>query len=714
MNRSAIICVDDEEIILSSLEKQLKRSIGKNYDIELASSGAEALALCARLQAEGITIALVISDHLMPGMSGDEFLIKLHTLDPQTIKIMLTGQADADSVGKVVNQAELYRYIAKPWDETDLILTVKEALRRYGQERQLAQQNKLLNQTNILLKQANEKLSNSLELLLATFEAADDGILVLDHQGSVVIFNQQFTTLLQINPLSIEKDGNHILGLISRRIIEPVACDLTSKMNRLARQQYDLLKLNNGTVLESYCQMQKLQGEVVGIVWGFRDVTEKERAKALAEHKSLHDTLTQLPKRTILNCQLTEAIAKAKANSHLLAVIFVDLDRFKIISDTLGYQISDNLLKVVVQRIKDCLQGNNLIARWGRDEFTILLTEINNKNEVNAIAENILAVLKLPFNIGSKPIYIKCNIGIALYPQHGDQAENLIKKADAALTQSQQLGSNNFQYYDPSINLQVHQLFTLENQLHTALEKNEFILYYQPIVSVITGKIVKMEALLRWQNPQLGLVSPHNFIHLAEDNGSIISIGKWVLTTACTQQKTWQNMGLAPTKISVNLSARQFQETHLVTVINSILKQTELSPLSLELEITESTTMQNVELAKTILVELNELGISLSIDDFGNGYSSLSYLQKFPVQTLKIDRSLIKDLYFKSQDMAIVKAVITLGEELNLNIVAEGVETAELRDLLKNLGCEYIQGYLYSKPVPASEATQLLKQYNFD
>ena len=277
MNKAAIICVDDEEIILSSLGKQLKRSLGQYYDIELASNGESALLLCAELKAEGINIALVISDQIMPGMSGDEFLIALHAYYPKTLKILLTGQADADSVGNIVNAAALYRYIAKPWDETDLILTVKEALKSYGQEKRIVKQNKLLNHKNNLLKQANNKLSKSLNLLLATFESADDGILVLDNHGSVVIFNQQFATLLQIDILSIEKDGNHMLGMISRRLIEPVACDLENKKS----QKYDLLKLNNGTILESYFKTQELNGEIVGIVWGFRDVTEKEKEMKL-------------------------------------------------------------------------------------------------------------------------------------------------------------------------------------------------------------------------------------------------------------------------------------------------------------------------------------------------------------------------------------------------------------------------------------------------
>ncbi|GAB4539637.1 MAG: hypothetical protein Tsb0014_30300 [Pleurocapsa sp.] len=705
MNRVAIICVDDEEIILNSLGRQLKRHLGNNYEIELASSGGEALELCAELEAEEVAIALVISDQIMPKMSGDEFLIKLHASYPKTLKILLTGQAGADSVGNIVNAAALYRYIAKPWDETDLILTVKEALRRYGQEQQLTKK-------NALLKETNEKLYKSLDLLLATFEAADEGILVLDDRGAVVIFNQQFVSIWEINPTFIDRKGEQILGLIYRRLAQPFVCDINAKKYQSESQKYNLLKLNNGKILESYFKPQKLEGNVVGIVWGFRDVTAREQAKALAEHKALHDTLTQLPKRRILSYQLSDAIIKAQQNNHMLAVMFVDLDRFKVISNTLGYHTSDRLIQKIVQRLKDCVKGENLIARWGNDEFTLLLPKINSKEESSAIAQKILDALKYPFALGTKSIYINSHIGIAVYPQHGTDTETLLRNADAALSQAQTFGSNNYQYYDRDLNSQAQKLLTIENLLHSALKQDEFLLYYQPIVNIITGKIAKMEALLRWTNPQIGFVSPQVFIPLAEKNGEIVSIGEWVFKTACLQNKAWQEMGLSPIQMSVNLSVRQFQQPNLVSLIANILEKTQLSPSFLELEITESVTIQDTELAKHILHQLHEMGIALSIDDFGTGYSALGYLKQFPFHTLKIDRTFVKNLHPNSQDMAIVNAIITLGKGLNLNVVVEGVETEQLKDLLQNMGCEYIQGYFFSKPVPAAEATELLQKYN--
>lgn len=710
MNRIAIVCVDDEEIILSSLGNQLKRSLGGNYDIELVSSAEEALFLCTELEAGGIPIALVISDQRMPRMAGDEFLIKLHATHPKTIKILLTGQADGDSVGNIVNAAALYRYIAKPWDETDLILTVKEALRRYGQEEKLAEQNTVLKKTNRLLERSNQKVSKSLKLLLAAFETAGDGVVVLDNKDEVMIFNQKFASLWQIDADLIKGDSKHILGLISRRLVEPIALDLILQKSQLNPSEEGLLKLHNGNIVEFYFQTQKLEGQVVGRVWGFRDVTARERKKAIAVHQAQHDTLTKLPKRRILNYQLAEAIAKAKQNSSLLAVMFVDLNRFKIVNDTLGHQAGDILLKQVVKRLKGCIRGGDGISRWGNDEFTLLLPKINSQAETNAIANRILNVLKSPFTIENRLIHVTVGIGIAIYPEHGTDAKTLLENADTALSQAQQLSQHKYQYYDSTFSSQARESLALENLLYSALEKEEFMVYYQPIVNVQTGKIVKMEALLRWKNPQLGMVAPYIFIPLAEENGLIISIGAWVIKKACDQNKAWQDMGLAPIKMSVNLSVRQFQQSNLVSTIATILEQTQLQPNYLELEITESVTMQNTESTKAILNQLNQMGIALTMDDFGTGYSSLSYLKQFPFQTLKIDRSFVKDLHPNSHDLAIVNAVIALGQGLKLNVVAEGVETEELRDLLKNLGCEYIQGYLYSKPLPAYEATELLKK----
>ena len=706
MNRAAIICVDDDFVILNSLGEQLKRSLGHKYDLELVDSGAEAIALCAELVAEGIDIPLIISDQIMPEMTGDRLLIELHSLYPKSLKILLTGQADADAVGNLVNATALYRYVTKPWNETDLILTVKEALKRYQQDKQLAEQNEIL-------IEVNQQLESSISLLQATLEATADGILVLDNGGKVVSYNQRFIDIWGL-PSAVEIDRQQVLTLVREELVEPHAASLSKKFTQLTQNNYDCLELKNGKILECYSQTQELQEQKIGQVWSFRDVTEHKKAQAMIQHQAHHDSLTNLPNRTLFDRELAKALNLARNNNKMLAVMFLDLDRFKTINDTLGHAVGDLLLKSVVERLKHCVRGQDLISRWGGDEFTLLLSEINCREDVNAIANRILQVLKPSFNLEGHYLHISSSIGIAVFPDDGSDADTLLKNADVALYWVKEKGRNNYQHYNLTLNSQAYELLSLENNLHDALEKQEFTLYYQPIIEVATGNIVKMEALLRWQHPELGLVSPNLFIPIAEENGLIIAIGEWSLETACAQNKTWQEMGFSPLTVSVNLSVRQFHHHNLVARVRKILQKTGLNPRWLELEITETITMQNIDIAKQVLFELNQMGVSLSMDDFGTGYSSLGYLKEFPFNTLKIDRSFIKDLSANSQNLAIIDAITTLGKGLNLQIVAEGVESELLKNLLETLRCDYMQGYFFSPPLTVTEAARLMLKSSQD
>lgn len=697
--RSAIICVDDEPAILRSLGEQLKRNLGQEYDIELVDSGIEAIALCQELVAEGIEIAVVICDRIMPVMRGDRLLIELHSLYPDTLKILLTGQADIDSVANLVNAAALYRYVAKPWDETDLILTVKEALKRYQQERQLAEQHQIL-------VEVNQQLESAVSLLQATLEATADGIVVLDNHGNVVNYNQKFIDIWGLSAIN-RLDREQILTLLFEELNEPYASSLNEKYISFGSNKYNSLKLKNGKIVECYSQAQQLQERQMGQVWSFRDVTEHNKAQLMIQHQAFYDSLTNLPNRTLFDRKLAQALNQRQTNK-MLAVMFLDLDRFKSINDTLGHTVGDRLLKSVVERLKSCVREKDIIARWGGDEFTLLLPEISCRQDATAIAKRIIEVLKPGFNLENHYLHITSSIGIATFPEDGRDAETLVKNADAALYWVKEKGRNDYQHYNLRLNSQAHELFDLENRLHYALQKQEFDLYYQPIVEVSTNKIVKMEALLRWQHPELGKISPDIFIPIAEENGLIVEIGQWVLETACAQTKTWQELGLFDLAISVNLSARQFYNNDLVKTVSRVLSLTKLSFSSLELEITETATMRNTNLARQILNNLRQMGISLSMDDFGTGYSSLSYLKDFPFSTIKIDRSFVNDLSVDSSNLAIINAITTLGRGLNLQIVAEGVETEQLKNLLEALHCNYMQGYFISRPLNAVDATNLL------
>ena len=706
MREQAIICIDDDRFILSSLGEQLKRRFGSQYHIELIDNSLEALDVYQEFLAEGLEIPVIISDQNMAKMPGDRLLIQLHQLYPQTLKILLTGTTEAVAVGNLVNAGALYRYIAKPWDETDLLLTVTEALRSFKQEQRLAAQNQLLTATN-------QQLQESLSLLVATLEATADGILVMDNSGKVLRFNQKFSDIWEISNLeSSQQAHNQIIDTILQQLSQPYICDFKAKETQLKNNHYSILELKNGKIIECYSQIQQLAGKNLGRVWSFRDVTERQQAEKLIKHQAFHDALTGLANRNLFERYLAETLHQAQENQSKFAVMFFDLDRFKTINDSLGHAIGDLLLQNVVKRVLNCIREKDLVSRWGGDEFTLLLPKINSSQDATRVAQRILEALHPAFELNDHCLQVTSSIGIAIYPDHGTDAETLLKNADAALYRAKEEGRNNYQQYNSTINSQAQKLLKLENRLHYGLEKQEFVIYYQPIIDVINNKIIKVEALLRWQHPEFGLVAPNIFIPLAEENGAIIPLGEWVLETACTQNYLWQQMGLAPIKISVNISPRQFQQRNLVGTVTQILAKTNLAPSYLELEITETITMQNTDLAKDILRQFHEMGITLAMDDFGTGYCSLSYLKQFPLDTIKIDQSFIKNLIGNSEDVAIVNAILSLKQGFNIDVIAEGVESQELKIFLSTLHCRYMQGYFFSRPLKAQDMTKLL-QYNF-
>ena len=436
---------------------------------------------------------------------------------------------------------------------------------------------------------------------------------------------------------------------------------------------------------------------------------KRQQAETTIRYQAFHDLLTGLPNRMLFNDRLPLALANASRTESMLAVMFLDLDRFKTINDTLGHAIGDQLLQTVARRLNQCLREGDTIARWGGDEFTLLLPQISNAEDAAKAAQRLSEALKPAFYLEAHELYISCSIGIALYPHDGEDDQTLLKHADAALYRVKEQGRNGYQLYTAAINSQASALLALESSLHHALERDEFVLYYQPHININTGEVTAMEALLRWQHPELGSIAPSTFIPLAEENGLIVPIGEWVLRTACAQNKAWQESGLAPVRIGVNLSPRQFQQPGLVETIAQLLAQTQLDPCYLELEITETIAMQNVAFTTSMLRALQAMGIHIALDDFGTGYSSLGYLKHFPLNTIKIDQSFVHELTIDPNDTAIVNAVIALGRGLNLNVVAEGVETTVQLDYLRSRHCEEMQGYLLSHPMPAATATQWLQ-----
>jgi diguanylate cyclase (GGDEF)-like protein/PAS domain S-box-containing protein len=440
------------------------------------------------------------------------------------------------------------------------------------------------------------------------------------------------------------------------------------------------------------------------------DLTEYKQAEEKVNYFAYHDALTNLPNQELFKDRLKHALVAADRNGQMLVVMLVDLDRFATINDTLGYVTADQLLREVARRIIGCVRATDTVARFGGDDFALLLTEIKRPQDAAKIAQHIQEALSAPFNFDEQELFITSSIGISYSPDDAKDAVGLLKSAGTALNRAKELDGNNYQFYTSGRTTKALRQLVLENNLRPGLERDEFIVHYQPQVNIQSFQLVAMEALVRWEHPALGLLYPSEFIGLAEDNGLIVSIGEWVLRTACLQSKAWQDSGFDPLRVAVNLSARQFQQPLLVESIARILKDTGLDPNLLELELTEGSIMKDPNQAIRKLHELKTMGIHISVDDFGTGYSSLNYLKRFPIDTLKIDQSFVKDINTDPDNEAIVSAIITLAHALKLNVIAEGVETHEQLDSLRVLKCDEVQGFLFSQPLSVAEFTALLAE----
>jgi diguanylate cyclase (GGDEF)-like protein len=442
---------------------------------------------------------------------------------------------------------------------------------------------------------------------------------------------------------------------------------------------------------------------------------EAKLAHALrVEYLAYHDGLTALPNRSLFNKLLSQAVSQAQRYRRQLAVAFIDLDRFKQINDTLGHEAGDQLLQEVANRLKACLRESDTVARLGGDEFVVLLTELEEEKYAATVAQKIITTIAKPFILLGQEFRVTASIGISTYPLDGADEQTLTKNADIAMYQAKEDGKNNFQFYSAKLNANSLERLTLESSLRHALERNEFRLYYQAKRDMANVQISGMEALLRWQHPDLGMVTPMQFIPVAEETGLIVPIGKWVLHTACQQNVAWQKQGLPRLKMAVNLTSRQFGDEHLLRDIASILKSSGMEACLLELEIHESLLMHDIEKTLRILTDLKAMGVKIAIDDFGTGYSSLATLQRFPLDTIKIDRSYIRDITSRGENSNLAEAIIAMGKSLSLTVVAQGVETREQAEFLREHACDEVQGFYFNKPMSSDKFTDLLKAQDMD
>ena len=441
------------------------------------------------------------------------------------------------------------------------------------------------------------------------------------------------------------------------------------------------------------------------------DITDRKLAEEQAHFIATHDVLTSLPNRLMFSNLLNHTIETARRYSHRFALFFIDLDRFKAINDALGHQAGDQLLVETARRLRKCLRTSDVLARISGDEFIVLAPEMDDDEDAGFVARKIIAEVSEPLVIQGQRCQVTASIGICFYPEHGDDEQVLMKNADAAMYVAKEVGKNNYQFFNASSTSQSLERMAIENELRSALQNNEMYLQYQAKLDLSNDQITGVEALLRWNNPRFGHVSPAQFIPMAEETGLIVPIGRWVLMTACRQNVEWQRQGLPPICVAVNISARQFMSKDLLDDIKHALAESGMAPELLELEITESMVMHHVDQALAVLYEIKQLGARIAIDDFGTGYSSLAQLKRFPIDTLKVDRSFIREVAHDADDQAITDAVIALGKSLSLTIIAEGVETREQQEFLRKHSCDEMQGYYFSRPVAATEFSQLFRSH---
>jgi diguanylate cyclase (GGDEF)-like protein/PAS domain S-box-containing protein len=561
-------------------------------------------------------------------------------------------------------------------------------------------------------RSAEASLHSTVSLFASTFESTADGIVVMGLDRELVTCNKKF-----IEMWGIEQEV--VIGSDSTKMIEQVASKLSEPkrfikgLDRLYENplmvESEVLELKDGRMYERYSQPQYMGGEPVGRVCCFRDITERNLAEEKLRYYALHDTLTDLPNRVQFMNDLRGAVDRADGNPQArFAVLFLDLDRFKVINDSLGHAVGDKLLIAFAERLRSCVRPGDVVARLGGDEFTVLLNRSGETEEVVAIAERVQMKIAEPFKIDNYEVFTTASIGIIVSGDVRRQAEDFLRDADAAMYRAKESGKARYEIFDREMHVRNMNLLQVETDLRHAVDRNELLVLYQPIVDLVTGQVNEFEALIRWRHPVHGLVSPDEFIGVAEETGLIIPIGKWILDESCRRIAEWQRRFNFPLAVSVNLSAKQLMHPTLVAQVKDILDETGLEPSQLKLEVTESTVMEHSERSLKVLSDLDQLGVALSTDDFGTGYSSLSYLQRFPFTRLKIDRSFVKIMDDNDKSLAIVKTILMLGDNLGIDVVAEGIETVPQFEKLRMLGCKSGQGFLFAYPIDQETAEQFL------
>ena len=693
-----ILLIQDDPSDAKAVREALINSSDGPFQVEWVrrcSEGLERLAREGKQERQRTDgIAAVLVDLFLPDSHGIETFDRLFRAAPQIPILVLSASQDED-IAKLAVEHGAQDYLLKARLDSYLL---PKALR------------------SMIERAANaEALFEEKERAEVTLNSIGDAVMSTDVWGDVTYLN---VVAESMTGWSWKEAEGHPFEEVFR-IIDATTREAVQNPMALAIRENKTVGLTPNCLLirrdgveaaieDSVAPIHDRRGQVTGAVMVFHDVSAVRALSLRMSYLAQHDSLTDLPNRILLNDRLTQAMAVAHRHGQQLAVLFLDIDRFKHINDSLGHDIGDRLLQSVAQRLLACVRSSDIVSRQGGDEFVILLSKVRHTQDAAVSADKILLALSTPHRIDQHDLHLTVSIGIATYPDDGTEVETLMKNADFAMYHAKDSGRNNYQFFNPDMNVRAVERQSVEDGLRHAIKRQEFVLHYQPKMHLETGAIIGVEALIRWRHPQRGLVHPAQFIPIAEECGFIVPIGRWVLREGCRQARAWQDAGLPPVRIAINISAVELRAKDFVAGVRAILTETGLEPRYLELELTETFLMQDSKSTAAVLHALKNVGVTLALDDFGTGYSSLSYLKRFPIDTLKIDRSFVRDLTTDADDASIVSAVISMGKSLHMRVVAEGVETREQLAFLQEQGCPEGQGYYFSKPVVAGELTQLL------
>lgn len=703
-----VLLVDDEPRMLSSLGEILKTS---DYQLATAERGFEAL--------EHLTTGkfdLVILDMRLPDMSGNDVMDFINSSNVDTDVIVVSGNNDIDSaIGALKRGA--FDYLRKPYAREELLKTVDNALK----QRALEADN----------QRYSIQLKNSEKIYRYFVENSPDIIYTLNDKGTFTFVNNKVQQLLGLT--RDELIGKHYSLLVhdedtelahyvfmERRVDDRASRNIELRLKchkgYCESRTFDnsLLTISVSSMGMYSVNLKDNNSEFLGTYGVARDITERKRAEELIAYQAYHDILTDLPNRALFKDRLGLAMIQSQRNNTKLAVMFIDLDRFKLVNDSMGHVKGDELLQQVAVRLKECLRRSDTLARLGGDEFVLSIPDLQDREDAREIAQKFLSSLEQSFFLGSDEVRISASIGIAIYPEDGSTIDELVRHADLAMYHVKAQGKNGHSFYDCSMIDASHQKLIVEQDLRRALERGELEMYYQPQVDVSSGRVVSVEALIRWNHPERGFLTPIEFLPFAEENGLMIPISDWMLEAICRDLIEWNATVNEQINVSLNLSPHYLDRGNFVEKLKSALMRHEISAKQIEVEVTENIFIRNPEHAIDQFNKLCQLGVSIAIDDFGTGYSSLAYLQRFSIHTLKIDQSFVKDILWESTHSPIILAIISIAKGLGLNVVAEGVETEIQSRYLERSGCNIMQGYLYHRPISKTKLIQMLGKQESD